>query len=184
MTITLVTLDSPTVTPSRLLAPSLVLACAAALLVACDPAAIPPTPPISPGSSAAPREVNIIARDWSFQPARVDVVAGETVLLHVVNGGLTVHEAVIGDDVAQDAWEAAEAAAAVGAKPGPTPRVSLDPSVGGLRIVVESGQRVDQLWTVPAEEPSGGLVVGCHIPGHWDRGMVVPVGFVQPGAAP
>ena len=184
MAITLATLDSPTVIRSRTLAPAVALACVALALVACDPAAVPPTPPISPGSSSAPREVNIIARDWTFQPATVDVVAGETVLLHVVNGGLVTHEAVIGDDAVQDAWEEAEAAAAVGQKPGPTPTVSLDPSVGGLRIVVGSGQRVDQLWTVPAEDPSGGLVVGCHIPGHWDRGMVVPVRFVQQGAAP
>jgi uncharacterized cupredoxin-like copper-binding protein len=154
----------------------------AALLAGCDQGAAPPTPPISPGTSAAPREVNIIARDWSFQPATVDVVAGETVLLHVVNGGLDVHEAVIGDGTAQDAWEAAESAVAVGQAPGPTPRVSVDPSVGGLRIVVGSGQRVDQVWTVPTEEPAGGLVVGCHIPGHWARGMVVPIRFVEPSA--
>src|SRR6187402_3111535 len=104
-------------------------------LAACDPSAPPPTPPISPGTAAAPREVNVIARDWSFQPAAVDVVAGETVLLHVVNGGLDIHEAVIGDGAAQDAWEQAEAsaAAAAGQRPGPTPRVSLDPSIGGLR---------------------------------------------------
>jgi uncharacterized cupredoxin-like copper-binding protein len=157
---------------------------ALATFAGCDPAAAPPTPPISPGTSDAPREVNIIARDWSFQPATVDVVAGETVLLHVVNGGLDVHEAVIGDDAVQDAWETAEATAAVGQGPGPTPRVSLDPSVGGLRIVVGSGQRVDQVWTVPAAEPQGGLVVGCHIPGHWAGGMVVPVRFVQPGTPP
>jgi uncharacterized cupredoxin-like copper-binding protein len=184
MAITLVTLDSPIVIRSRILAPALAVACAGVALAACDPATAPPTPPISPGSSAAPREVNIIARDWTFQPATVDVVAGETVLLHVVNGGLVTHEAVVGDDEVQDAWEQAEAAAAVGQKPGPTPRVSLDPSVGGLRIVVGSGQRVDQLWTVPAEAPPGGLVVGCHIPGHWDRGMVVPVRFVRPRDVP
>jgi uncharacterized cupredoxin-like copper-binding protein len=163
-----------------------VLCLAIGLLVvaACDPGTAPPTPPISPGTAAAPREVNIIARDWTFQPAVVDVVAGETVLLHVVNGGLDVHEAVIGDDAVQGAWEAAETAASVGQVPGPTPRVSLDPSVGGLRIVVGSGQRVDTAWTVPSTEPPGGLVVGCHIPGHWAKGMVVPIRFVQPGALP
>ena len=26
------------------------------------------------------------------------------------------------------------------------------------------------------------LIVGCHIPGHWARGMQVPVRFVAPGA--
>jgi uncharacterized cupredoxin-like copper-binding protein len=158
----------------------------AALVAACEAGAPPPTPPISPGTATAPREVNVIARDWSFQPAVVDVVAGETVLLHVVNGGLDIHEAVIGDDAAQQAWERAEAdaAAAAGQRPGPTPRVSLDPSVGGLRVVVPSGQRVDVVWTVPASRPSGGLAIGCHIPGHWDKGMVVPIRFVEPGAVP
>jgi uncharacterized cupredoxin-like copper-binding protein len=165
--------------PSRLLA---IFLLGAAVAAACDSGAAPPTPPISPGTAASPREVNIIARDWTFEPPVVDVIPGETVLLHVINGGLDVHEAVIGDDAVQAAWERAEAAATVGQKPGPTPRVSLDPSVGGLRIVVGSGQRVDQLWTVPAFAPAGGLVVGCHIPGHWAKGMVVPIRFVTTGA--
>jgi uncharacterized cupredoxin-like copper-binding protein len=168
----------------RAVALAAIVAAVAVVAAACDAGAAPPTPPISPGTSAAPREVNIIARDWTFQPSVVDVVAGETVLLHVIDGGLDVHEAVIGDDAAQDAWEAAEAAASFGQRPGPTPRVSLDPSVGGLRIVVGSGQRVDTLWTVPSAEPAGGLVVGCHIPGHWAKGMVVPIRFVVAGAAP
>ena len=60
---------------------------------------------------------------------------GETVLLHVINGGLEVHEAVIGDAAVQDAWEVAEAATA-GAPPGPTPLVSVPPGVAGLRVVV------------------------------------------------
>jgi uncharacterized cupredoxin-like copper-binding protein len=170
----------------RIRAPRLVvaaLAFCAVVAVACDAGAPPPTPPISPGTVAAPREVNIIARDWTFEPPTVDVVPGETVLLHVINGGLETHEAVIGDDKAQAAWESAEASAAAGQKPGPTPRVSLDPSVGGLRIVLGSGQRVDQLWTVPSSLPAGGLVVGCHIPGHWAKGMVVPIRFVTPGAS-
>ena len=133
------------------------------------------TPPIVPGTSDAPREVNLIARDYVFLPATLDVVPGETVVLHVVNGGLTVHEAIIGDTAVQDAWEAAEALAA-DPPPGPTPLVSVPPDVGGLRIVVASGQRVDATWTVPADaEP---LVVGCHIPGHWAEGMRIPVRFV------
>ena len=150
----------------------------AAGLAACDAGAAPPTPPISPGTSAAPREVNIIARDWTFQPSVVDVVAGETVLLHVVNGGLDVHEVVIGDTATQDAWEVAEAAVA-GAPPGPTPVVSVPPDQAGLRIVVASGQRADALWTVPSATGPA-LIVGCHIPGHWARGMQVPVRFIGP----
>ena len=175
--------------PSRStrLAPIAIALAGAALVVACEAGPPPPTPPISPGSSAAPREVNIIAKDWQFLPPTVDLVPGETVLFHIVNGGLEIHEVVIGDRTVQDAWEAAEAAT-VGHPPGPTPAVSVPPEVAGLRVVVASGQRVDVTWTVPSDVPAGvaadQLLVGCHIPGHWEKGMVVPIRLVQPGASP
>lgn len=164
---------------------SVLLGLIVAVAAACDPAVAPPTPPISPGSSAAPREVNIIAKDWQFLPDHVDLVPGETVLFHLVNGGLEVHEFVIGDQAVQDAWEAAEAAT-VGHPPGPTPFVSVAPAVSGLRIVVPSGQRVDVTWTVPAAgaaSPPPAIVVGCHIPGHWEKGMVVPITWVGSASA-
>ena len=155
--------------------------------MACEAGPPPATPPISPGNASAPREVNIIAKDWQFLPDPVDVVPGETVLLHIINGGLEIHEVVIGDAAVQDAWEAAEAATA-DHPPGPTPVVSVAPDVAGLRVVVASGQRVDVPWTVPANAGKGGsasaLMVGCHIPGHWAKGMVVPVRFVRPSSAP
>jgi uncharacterized cupredoxin-like copper-binding protein len=147
------------------------------VLGACATSSPVVTPPITAGSAERPREVNIIAREYRFDPDPVDLVPGETVLLHLLNGGLEVHEMVIGDAAVQDAWETAEAAA-VGAPPGPTPLVSVPPGKGGLRVVVRSGERVDVRWTVPAGPP---LVVGCHIPGHWTRGMWVPVRFVRPG---
>ena len=112
----------------------------------CDAGPPSPTPPIVPGSSATPREVNIITKDYAFLPDALDLVAGETVLLHVINGGLEVHEAVIGDASVQDAWEVAEAAT-VGHPPGPTPVVTVPPDVAGLRIVVRlraaRGRRLD-----------------------------------------
>ena len=128
------------------------------LAAACEAGAPPATPPIVPGSSDAPREVNLIAKDWQFLPPTVDVVAGETVVLHIVNGGLDIHEAVIGGDAVQDAWERAEAAP-VGHPPGPTPAVSVPPGVEGIRVVVAYRQPVDQTWTVPAA-PQSDLVNG------------------------
>jgi uncharacterized cupredoxin-like copper-binding protein len=139
------------------------------------------TPPISPGTSATPRDVNIITKDYSFLPPEVDLVPGETVLLHVINGGLDVHEVVIGDTPVQDAWESAEAAAA-NPPPGPTPLVSVPAATAGFRIVVQSGQRVDLLWTVPTNP--GALLIGCHIPGHWAKGMQASIRFVSPGMLP
>ena len=155
----------------------------AGVLSACEAVGPPPaTPPISPGTSAAPREVNLIARDYAFQPPVLDLVAGETVILHVINGGLETHEAILGTTAVQDAWEAAEAAVA-GAPPGPTPVVSVPPELAGVRAVVRSGERVDLEWTVPAEAAAARWVVGCHIPGHWAKGMQVPVRWVEPGTA-
>ena len=138
------------------------------------------TPAITPGTSGTPREVVIVARDDRFSPPVVDLVPGETVLLHVINGGLETHEAIVGDEAVQTAWEAAEAAV-VGAPPGPTPVVSVAPELSGLRIVVRSGERQDVVWTVPS---TPGLIVGCHIPGHYARGMRSPVQFIVPGASP
>lgn len=151
----------------------------AVAVAACGSGPPPATPPVVAGSSGSPRDVNIVAKDYSFLPSVVDLVPGETVTLHVINGGLVVHEAIIGDMAVQDAWEVAEAAT-VGAPPGPTPVVSVPPDVAGLRIVVESGQRVDVVWTVPATAGADGRpwIVGCHIPGHWEKGMQVPVRWV------
>lgn len=149
------------------------LAAFAALAVAtgCTVGGPPATPPIVPGSTGAPREVNVVLKDWLFLPDPVDVVPGETVILHVINGGLEVHELVIGDQAVQDAWEAAEGAAA-NPPPGPTPVVSVAPEQAGVRVVVPSGKLVDVVWTVPSEASEvEALVFGCHIPGHWARGM-------------
>ncbi|MFI5200709.1 MAG: hypothetical protein ACHQXL_10095 [Candidatus Limnocylindrales bacterium] len=154
------------------------LLAAGLLLAACSGDAVA-TPPISPGTADRPRDVNIITKDYSFLPPIVDLVRGETVLLHVINGGLEVHEVVIGDPSVQDAWEAAEAAAA-NPPPGPTPVVVVPQELAGVRIVVQSGQRVDLQWTVPLDP--GPILIGCHIAGHWAKGMQAAIRLVPPGA--
>lgn len=164
----------------RLLVAPVVAVVVAILAAGCDAGPPPPTPPIRPGSSAAPREVNIVLKDWLFLPDPLDVVPGETVLLHVINGGLDIHELVVGDQAVQDAWETAEAAHA-DPPPGPTPAVSVDPSRAGVRIVLASGQRVDLTWSAPDAAAVGGLLLGCHIPGHWAKGMRAAFRVAVPG---
>jgi uncharacterized cupredoxin-like copper-binding protein len=160
------------------------VALAALAAAACDAGAPAGTPPITPGTSGEPRDVNIVARDYAYVPPVVDLVPGETVVLHVVNGGLEVHEAVLGDMADQLAWEAAEAAT-VGHPPGPTPAVDAPRGFEGVRVVVASGERVDVTWTVPVDAvAASGRFVGCHIPGHWQKGMVVPVRFIDAGGRP
>jgi uncharacterized cupredoxin-like copper-binding protein len=158
----------------------------AVIALGCDAGPPPVTPTPVAGTPEAPREVNIIAKDYSFQPPTLDLIPGETVLLHVINGGLEVHEAVIGDGAVQAAWEDAEAAT-IGAPPGPTPAVSVPPDVSGLRIVVRSGELVDLRWTVPGDILEGqdprGWIVGCHIPGHLDKGMSIPIRWIAAPAS-
>lgn len=156
------------------------IASAIVALAACEAGPPPVTPTPRAGTPESPREVNIVAKDYTFLPDTLDLVPGETVLLHVINGGLDIHEAILGDTAVQDAWELAEAAT-VGAAPGPTPVVSVPPDVAGLRIVVRSGERVDVVWTVPADAPLAPTPwqVGCHIPGHWAQGMRIPIRWVQ-----
>ena len=169
---------------ARLVAPVVLLAVALGL-AACEGGAPAATQAIVPGTISAPREVNIIARDYTYVPSTVDLVPGETVTFQVINGGLVIHEAIVSDLEDQMAWETAESAAA-DPPPGPTPFVAPPPGFEGTRIVVESGQRLDVTWTVPPDAASapGGWFVGCHIPGHWAKGMVVPVRFVDPAGVP
>ncbi len=174
---------------SRRVAASLALpAClvlAAVVTAGCETGTPGATPQITPGTGSAPRTVNIVARDYAYVPTTVDLVPGETVTFQVINGGLVVHEAIVSDLEDQMAWEEAEAAAA-DPPPGPTPFVPPPPGFEGTRIVVESGQRLDVTWTVPPDAASapGGWFVGCHIPGHWAKGMVVPVRFVDQAGVP
>ena len=153
---------------------------------ACSPVQSPTSPtPLVPGTAANPRALIIAARDFTYVPALIDLVPGETVVLQVVNGGLVTHEVVLGDAAVQAAWEAAEAGTA-GAPPGPTAVVSAPPGVGGLRFGIRSGERVDVTWTVPADAGAdrGGWLLGCHIPGHIAQGMSVPVRFLGPDGRP
>ena len=155
-------------------------------VAACEPGAATSiaTPVPKPGTSAAPREVNLIAKDYVFLPDALELIPGETVLLHVINGGLEVHEAILGDARVQLAWEVAEAAVG-GTPPGATPLVSVPPDVAGLRIVVHSGELVDVVWTVPAGvAASTDWFVGCHIAGHAEKGMVIPIHWSNGQAAP
>ena len=175
----------------RVLSTAIVLAM---LSVACGAGMPVVTPAPHAGTPDQPREVNLVAKDRSFVPSTLDLIPGETILLHVLNGGLELHEAVIGTGPVQDAWETAEAGT-VGSPPGPTPVVSVPPEVAGVRVVVRSGERVDVRWTVPTDVSSaaprggsrpspdpGAWIVGCHIPGHLADGMGIPIRWVMPAA--
>src|SRR5688572_18527330 len=79
-----------------------------ALLGAALAAAPAPAPVIDrPGTVESPRPVNVIMREYRFDPTPLYLVPGETVQLNVFNGGMIEHELALGDAAFQAAWSAA-----------------------------------------------------------------------------
>ena len=58
------------------------------------------------------------------------------------------------------------------------------PDLADLHRVVETALEEDLRYGPDATTAAGGWFVGCHIPGHWQKGMVVPVRFVGAGGVP
>jgi uncharacterized cupredoxin-like copper-binding protein len=111
-------------------------------------------PPADDGLSV----IEVEMTEMAFAPTSIDVKAGETVRLRFHNGGLAVHEAVIGDLAFQEehAEEMAGSAMHHGDSDEPAP------------LVVDVGETGDLVYTAG---DAGTLIIGCHQPGHWDAGM-------------
>jgi uncharacterized cupredoxin-like copper-binding protein len=120
---------------------------AAALLVAA--AACGPSEPAAPGE----RTVHVKMRFSRFVPAHFEFAAGTTVTFVVENRDPIDHEFLIGDQESQQAHEDGTEAHH-GAKPG--------------EISVPAGKTRTTTYTF--DEP-GTLLIGCHLPTHYDYGM-------------
>jgi uncharacterized cupredoxin-like copper-binding protein len=136
-----------------------------------------PAPSALPGTDASPREVNVIMRDYVFDPTPLYLYPGETIQLNVFNGGMVEHELVLGDAAVQQAWSDEDAAATPPGAFATAPPASVDPTVGGLRILLPSGGTSSVIYHVPQ---AGELQMLCHLPGHLERGMAADVVFVTP----
>jgi uncharacterized cupredoxin-like copper-binding protein len=130
------------------------------------PAAVPQ---VTPGTAAQPREVNVILRDYHFDPTPLYLYPGETIRLNVINAGLVEHELVLGDAAVQGAWDAADERATPPAAFATAPPASVAPDVGGLRLVLASGASTSVVYEVPGDQA---LELICHLPGHEQRGMI------------
>lgn len=110
----------------------------------------------------ADRTIEVEALDsLAYEPAAVEVAAGETITFVVTNSGVIVHEFVIGDAEVQEEHEAemAEMAESGEMQMADEPNaISLDP-----------GETKRITWRF-AE--GGELEFACHQPGHYAGGMV------------
>jgi len=105
------------------------------------------------GPSAGREVVRVDVRDSRFVPDRFEFAAGTTVTFEVTNGDPISHEFIIGDEEVQQVHEEGTEAHH-GAKPG--------------EISIPIGETRTTTYTF--DEP-GTLLIGCHLPGHWDYGM-------------
>ena len=118
-------------------------------------------PAASLGSGIDPRVITIDLLDFRFEPAVVEVRLGESIRFIAVNRADLPHELFIGSSAEQDRHHALHAGAA------PDKQAVLDDGVTGIYVPARgTGQftyRFDQ---------EGELVIGCHLVGHFEAGMV------------
>ena len=122
----------------------------------------------SVGDGEANRTIEIEMVDIAFEPAELEVEAGETVRFVFENTGEAPHDAFIGDAEAQEQHEQEmrEADGDNGHGGGHEENAAED------AITVEPGETGELTYTF---EEAGSLEIGCHQPGHYQAGMKVDV---------
>lgn len=114
-------------------------------------------------TTARGRAVRITMTDNKFSPSSVQVTKGETVTFTFVNDGKVDHEALLGDDMAQDAHEK-DMAKGSGMD-------GMDHGSGDV-LTVKPGKTGTLTHTF---DSTGGALIGCHEPGHYTSGMKLTV---------
>lgn len=113
----------------------------------------------------AQRTLTIRALDaMRFEPADLDVKRGETVRLVFTNAGQLPHEAVIGNHREQQAHEEEMVAMADSM----TPMEHHHANAASL----PPGATRELVWRF---SKSGQFEIGCHLPGHYQAGMVAKI---------
>ncbi len=98
------------------------------------------------------------ADDFTFDPADVEVEAGETVTFQVTNVGQLEHDFTLGDTATQEA-HAQE-------------MMEMDGMAHGAdetnALTIPPGDTGEMTWTFT--QP-GEILIGCHVAGHYEAGM-------------
>lgn len=110
-------------------------------------------------ASAADRVVQVDALDeLAFDPAVIDVVVGSTIAFEVTNTGATTHEFMLAPATMQAQHED-QIGQAHGQMMGDSPHA----------VTLEPGETKTIAMRFVAE---GQLEYGCHVPGHYEGGMI------------
>jgi uncharacterized cupredoxin-like copper-binding protein len=103
------------------------------------------------------QRVDVTIEHSAFVPARFDFPAGTTVRFVIHNDDPIDHEFIVGDEAVQRRHE-----------DGTEPQHGKVPG----EVSVPAGATRATTYTF---SESGTLIVGCHLPGHYDYGMRAPV---------
>lgn len=111
-------------------------------------------------ASEADRTIEVtVDNEFAFEPAEYEVATGEVVTFRISNTGDMEHEFVLGDEQAQQqmADEMAE-----------------DDGHGhsgemSNAVTIHPGEEAELTWRFPDEATT--VLVGCHVPGHYEAGM-------------
>jgi uncharacterized cupredoxin-like copper-binding protein len=119
--------------------------------------------PAVPAVDSDQRIIEITMTDNAFSPDHITVDEGEQVRFRFHNDGKQIHEAYIGSKGDQDAHHAEMRSDGHGghARGDGGAAITLDPGESG-----EIDRRFDE---------AGEIVIGCHLPGHYESGMAATV---------
>jgi uncharacterized cupredoxin-like copper-binding protein len=99
------------------------------------------------------RTIEITVEHSEFDPQEIGVRPGETVRFVILNGDPIDHEFILGDEAVQQRHEDGTEPEH-GAKPG--------------EVSIPAGSEAETTFTF---DENGGLIFGCHLPGHYAYGM-------------
>ena len=109
------------------------------------------------------REIRIVATDFAFEPATIDVADGETVRFVIANQGSLPHEfrLTTQTDIEQHLEDRHAGEEHAGNEPG--------------TVLIDPGERAVLRWTFDVGEGAAITRAACLIPGHYEAGMVARV---------
>lgn len=133
-------------------------------------------------ASQATRTVNVALRDIAFEPASIEVKAGETVRFVLKNEGMLLHEFAIGTAAMHAAHQKEMMVMLEHGMITPTgidaEKMKMDHSSMGMgpmkhddpnSVLLEPGKSAELVWTFPKAMT---LEFACNVPGHYPAGMV------------
>lgn len=111
-------------------------------------------------ASEADRTIEVtVDNELAFAPAEYEVATGEVVTFRITNTGDIEHEFVLGDEQAQQ-----QMADEMGEGDGHAHSGEMSNAV-----TIHGGEEAELTWRFPDEATT--MLVGCHVPGHYDAGM-------------